>query len=343
MPVSSVKLIVFKIVVVFGEILGTLLRIAPATIQDGFTRVMLSATKLPLVGRLASIVGYRAVRTIYRGSEERILSVTAELPDGQGKIICNVCDKTPSVLAFNRDYEPEIRSTLLRFQQAGSIAIDCGAHVGIHAIPLARSAKLTGGTVLCFEPFERTRSFLYENIKINDVNNAVKVYECALSNEDSESTFHINPWNDGGGGIVDTGLAADGSKTASLSSLKNNTLTFATRTRRLDDIVSEHLEDSPSDQPDVSIVKIDVEGAELSVLEGSKELIAGDLTRYHPAFLVEMSLDIGKAFEVFQLTGYICFDTVTQTIVEDSNSIQSGANMLFVHPDHPEFSRMPAA
>jgi FkbM family methyltransferase len=331
----KLKIIAFWSHVRVGELLGRLLRFAPVIIQDGFTQTMLSATRFKVLGRTASIIGYYACRNIYRGAENRAIVKTLALPNGLGRIRGNVCDKTPSRLGFDHDYEPTIRNLLLKFQQPETIVIDAGANIGIHTVPMALAAKRSGGMVICFEPYDRVRHFLRENIRLNDVEGDVRVYESALSSEETEGIFHINPWNDGGGGLVDTGVAADGSKIVPLSKLDVSVVTLEIQTRRLDDVIAEIVEISPSTERNVSVVKVDVEGAELAVITGARALLAGELTVYHPAWVVEMSLDINDTFDVFDGAGYKCFDTVTGVVVEAAGSIEAGANMMFVHPDHP--------
>jgi FkbM family methyltransferase len=131
-------------------------------------------------------------------------------------------------------------------------AIDVGAHFGLYARPLSRLVR----QVHAFEPLPEFAALLRRTSATN-----VVVHEIALAAAAGEAELRIPNL----GGRPAHGLAT----------LRpgGEGLRLTVTTARLDEVVTER----------VGFIKIDVEGAELEVLEGA----AGILTRDRPAVLVE--------------------------------------------------------
>jgi FkbM family methyltransferase len=139
---------------------------------------------------------------------------------------------------------------------------------------------------------------LNRNIVINDLQDYVKVINCALSDSsDQKLKLYIPP--------------KAGSSAASLNKLHpddtNNSIEITTQ--RLDDLTQIR------DLESVSLIKIDVEGAELSVIKGALETIREnkpvlfiELLRkwskifgYHPNDVLIILQDLG--YKVFEVNG----------------------------------------
>ncbi|HEV7588593.1 MAG TPA: FkbM family methyltransferase [Longimicrobium sp.] len=136
-------------------------------------------------------------------------------------------------------YEPEQTRLVVETIRPGDTVLDVGAHVGYYTV---LSAVLAGpaGAVWSFEPNPRNAGFLRRHAEINGLRR-VRVEQAAVS--DAEGTAHF----DFGTGSGTGHLANDGA--------------IQVRTLRLDDFCTVH-----GIIP--RAVKIDVEGAELAVLEG---------------------------------------------------------------------------
>ncbi len=150
------------------------------------------------------------------------------------------------------DFERAERAALVRFATPGSTAVDVGANIGLLAIPLA-GAVGKSGLVLAFEPHPENFARLERNMLTSHTTNMV-AYQTALGsrtgsialNLGSDSAYHS------------TAEVATHRRTGNRINVRVTTLDKVWRERGL---------------PPVSIVKIDVEGAEVDVLEGSQELI----------------------------------------------------------------------
>jgi FkbM family methyltransferase len=135
----------------------------------------------------------------------------------------------------------------------GSVAVDVGANVGMFTVPLATAVGPTGA-VLAFEPHPANAERLRGNCRVNGRSNVV-VHEVALA--ESEGTAVLKLGKD----------AAYGS-TVQVWPGKESGETLSVPSRTLDGVWRE------AGQPDVSFVKVDVEGAELQVLSGARDLLA---------------------------------------------------------------------
>jgi FkbM family methyltransferase len=138
---------------------------------------------------------------------------------------------------------------------------DIGANVGIYAL-LASVKAGSLAKVYAFEPLERNLRYLRRHMTINQVQNCV-ILEAAVSNTEGKLRFSAAPWEFSMGR-----LSKDGEMEVSSVTLDN----CIYGEKRL----------SPPD-----IVKIDVEGAELEVLEGASKT----LTEFHPILFVEVHGD----------------------------------------------------
>lgn len=133
--------------------------------------------------------------------------------------------------------------------------VDVGAHRGAFLANMTRFAP-QGRHVAC-EPLPHLAAELREKFP------TATVHEVALANEAGEATFHFLPTMQGFSGLHD--IAPGDHEVRELQ----------VRTARLDDLLDPELP--------ISLIKIDVEGAELGVLDGAERT----LRRWQPAVLLE--------------------------------------------------------
>lgn len=155
---------------------------------------------------------------------------------------------TTDVMHFLPLYEIKM---LDYFRIENGIFLDVGAHVGRYSLFVAKS--LRNGYVYSFEPTPRTFEVLMKNIAANDVHNITPL-RIALSNSQGLTYLQLSDLNEGANSLVDVGD-------------KNRLI--CVRTDRLDDIIKKE----GIDPKEVVLIKIDVEGNEHLVLNGSKRLL----------------------------------------------------------------------
>ena len=147
--------------------------------------------------------------------------------------------------------EPLQTQAFINLVKKGDVLFDVGANVGYYTV---LGSQLTGnqGKVFSFEPLVRNISYLYRHVKINKLNN-VTIIPSACSNNQSIVTFLENP-------------------IASMGRIENNAINTAnTNTTLVSTVSLDAVAAKLAIQPNV--LKIDVEGAELAVLQGAEKII----------------------------------------------------------------------
>jgi FkbM family methyltransferase len=219
---------------------------------------------------------------------------------------------------FNDKEKPRVLQ-LSAFIPPGGIIFDVGAHFGYLA---KEFCQIHGGqcAVYCFEPVSYTHSVLVKVMR-NHAN--ARVENFALSNEKGQVRITIPVKESGNLGIGLSHLGAEASSRDYITELIN--------TVRLDDYALaqqiEHLD----------FIKIDVEGAELLVLQGG----TASIDAYHPAIYCElneqMTARLGYATEdVFKFLsdkGYGAFTLDSSGKLHTVKGVVDGeVDYLFLHP-----------
>ncbi|MEE4352682.1 MAG: FkbM family methyltransferase [Desulfatiglans sp.] len=148
-----------------------------------------------------------------------------------------------------------------------AVAVDVGANIGNHSIYLGKYVAME---VISVEANPLLYEALYENLR-NNIHN-YSIAECALG----ESL--------GRGKIVYPSVSDNALGMATVESLEAcDNVTESIGIKTLDSIVEDHKEKHDG-RAKISLIKIDVEGAEISVLKGAAKTLKTD----HPHLFVEV-------------------------------------------------------
>lgn len=153
-----------------------------------------------------------------------------------------------------RDFEPETTAFLMSAPDGPFV--DVGASTGWFSVPMAKGRK-----VYAFEPLPTSRERLIANAALNEVE--IDVFAGAASNKTGEAVLHFN-----------AGLPLTSGASLQKAFCLVPSGNVKVPTWRLDDA----LEDV-----DPAIIKIDVEGHEIAVLEGAEQIIS----RARPLLVLE--------------------------------------------------------
>jgi FkbM family methyltransferase len=184
-----------------------------------------------------------------------------EFTSGSGSIVVGWDEVVGRHILREGSFEPAELAAALACVQAGDNVIDVGANIGLLTVPLGH-AVAPGGIVVAIEPLPSNTRRLRANIARNDLD-TVRVVEAAVGSADGRATLHT------------AGDPAFGSLREVVKHRTSVDLDVALRS--LDSLWGE------LGRPAVALVKIDVEGAELDVLEGARELLA----TARPVLLIE--------------------------------------------------------
>jgi len=151
----------------------------------------------------------------------------------------------------------------------GDFVLDIGGHVGQYAVLFAALVTETG-KIVTFEPDKTAKILLYENIRINNFIARVSVEDIALSDANGTHSF-FSRGGDSMSSLVKSGLGSN----ASASDVQK----YSVKTMKLDDYLATRGIGFPD------WIKLDTEGAEISILKGAKEVLKSKaiiLCELHP-------------------------------------------------------------
>ncbi len=188
---------------------------------------------------------------------------------------------------YKRRLEARATAALMTWIVPGSTVIDVGANIGFFTIDFARRVGPTGH-VVAFEPGHRNVETLRWNLGRAKVGNVV-VVAAALADRSGPGSLYLNPSHPADHRIF-AGAVARAYEAVPL-------VTF-------DDYVNV----APLASP-ISLIKIDVQGAEMKVLRGMTDTLArfssaALLVEYTPAALTEAEDSPEALLDFFRSRGY---------------------------------------
>jgi FkbM family methyltransferase len=167
--------------------------------------------------------------------------------------------KQSRMSVFYKAYEPEVLQQLQRVVRPGMTVLNIGAHVGIHALYLARLLR-NDGVVYAFEPWPENMALLQRNVNLN-AGRLSKIVPVPTAVSDTVGTYAFAR------GVTDgTHHLAVPGETTNLNVETTTVDAFCTQNNA-----------TPS------LLLVDVEGNELAVLKGATESIH----RFKPRLILE--------------------------------------------------------
>jgi FkbM family methyltransferase len=198
------------------------------------------------------------------------------------------------------DFEAKLEAFYNQLDLDGTTIIDIGAHIGRHAIPLAKKIG-PAGLLYAFEPIPLIRNRLNENIYASGLNNVV-VLPFALSTKREVADFTYVPNLPEESGLKERRIYND---------IPSEFQKIKVGVFQLDDLI-------PLGSK-VSFLKIDVEGGELDVFLGASNLL--ESTRPIVAFECGAASFLGyheapdRIFDIFDALGYQIFAITGERIL----------------------------
>lgn len=184
----------------------------------------------------------------------------------------------------------------LHFLRQNDLFLDIGANVGTYTV---LASGVCRATTYAFEPDPETQSKLRRNVEINQIEEYVQVFECALGPRSGTTAFTI------------------GLDTNNRIATANDTATRTVRMEALDKIVYDL---------NPAMMKIDVEGAGLEVLSGAEHTLVNPSLK-----IIELEYPSAECIRILSSNGFEigCYDPFHRTLNRDVSSCRS-SNALFV-------------
>jgi FkbM family methyltransferase len=215
--------------------------------------------------------------TIETGDSTADDTVSVEIPGSKGArqfrmALHQRCDLVAATIAdggWEAFERPMPRCFFNYLAESPGLVIDGGINTGYYAFLACAASDLN--FVLGFEPDATVRKFLWQNIFLNQLTDRISVSPLALSNRIGLAELYVP---DPGHGLIESSSSLD----ASFKDRHSGVVRVGVST--LDAVLSSDLWQAKR----VTAIKIDVEGHELSVLEGA----AGTIAKWRPVVFVEI-------------------------------------------------------
>lgn len=169
-------------------------------------------------------------------------------------------------------YEAPVQDFLARTLRRGDVFYDVGANVGYFSVLAAHFVGATG-RVYAFEPLPLNAACIRRNARVNHMKQ-IRIFQFAVGEINGRDDLTVT-YHPGGATLKDAGKPPD-----------------ARYIRRVDVASLDAAQHSMSLRPP-SLVKIDVEGAEVPVLRGMQRLIE----QYRPVILYEIDDQDAAVFD----------------------------------------------
>ncbi|MCZ2223459.1 MAG: FkbM family methyltransferase [Chitinophagales bacterium] len=210
------------------------------------------------------------------------------------KVKFNINNSTEEFRLKNWGGEKEYVEKILNEIQENDVLFDIGSSVGLISVLAAK--RLTKGKVVSFEPDPENAMRLKENYRINELTN-FSIQQLAVG----ETTGKMELYTAGSNAFspslekvngIDTSIEVDIESIDNL--LKKNKIPFPT------------------------VIKIDIEGAEMIALQGMKKLLIGDnrprvvFIELHPDFLPSFNTSIDEIMKFLSTFNYTIAESINR-------------------------------
>ena len=223
----------------------------------------------------------------------------------------DLCDWIPQDIYLTGDFESTSSAIAKKLLKPGDTVVDVGANIGYFSLLFAHCVGNTG-SVYSFEPVPALASKLEKNVELNHFGQVI-VSTIALSDHRGTARFYSGPEDN-------TGLS-------SLREPRQSSGSFDAELAPFDDLVK--------DSSAITLVKIDVEGAELQVLRGMERLLRNArpnlLLEVTDTFLRELGDSASSLLAFLDQFGYVCYligDGLT-LLEKSQNDLPKQWNALF--------------
>jgi FkbM family methyltransferase len=176
-------------------------------------------------------------------------------------------DSVGHTVYFFGDYERKLLNAIRRELKSGDVALDIGANIGVVSLYCATLVGQTG-RVFAIEPLQQNHELLQRNLQRAGFDNVIQAELCALGAEEKSVTIQFNEYTDNWGNT--SLLNQSGASRQEVSMLRLDTLW------------------EKWGRPQITFVKLDVEGFEIEVLKGATRLLRQSPPK---VWIVEFNLD----------------------------------------------------
>ena len=209
-------------------------------------------------------------------------------------------------------YGHETTTAVKELLRPGMTFVDAGAHIGYYSVLAAKFVGATGH-VYCFEPIPATNAMLRANVELNGFSSQTTIESLAISSRRASLAFVIDEASSVASRMATSSEAGVPLDATSLDDY------FAAR-----------------GWPDVHVVKMDIEGAELEGFRGMTELVRRNATM---AVIFEVHLEVlGRQGE----SVHSLFDELVHMNFSRFSILRDGMEDFHMPEDVERLAQLPA-
>ena len=197
-----------------------------------------------------------------------LVTPTIEVNDDEMRFLAHTKDRviTADMFADQKTYEIEVMATAIELAShiagrnvlLGKTFVDVGANIGTSTVPALM--RFGASRAICLEPEPENAKLLRCNLILNELEQAAKVIQAAVSDEGSEVELLLSTGN-----LGDHRVHLGGNRSVETAAWESTRVPA----RRLDDV----LEESDVLASDVGLLWIDTQGHEPHVLRSARNLL----------------------------------------------------------------------
>jgi FkbM family methyltransferase len=245
-----------------------------------------------------------------------------------GYVVCATDDEALlAILVDSGDLEKGTRLLLQRFLRPGDVFVDVGANLGLHSLAGAR-AMGGKGRVIAFEPFPPTVQLLERTVYLNGYSGLIEIMPAAVSKEGGTQSLHLG-------------------RTSGHHSLYPLAETLAQPPVEVSVVT---LDELLGPTTEIDLIKIDVEGAELDVLDGARQLLQNNpgialIVELGLSHLDRIGIGLSAWLDTFTSVGFSRWAIDSETGLLEQWSIdrlaeEPSVNLFFARDGSKAWSRL---
>ncbi len=222
----------------------------------------------------------------------------------------NLCENNQQwFFRLRNRYELKEMCLIAEGMKEAGVFIDVGSNIGVYALTIAQAVP--NKRVIAFEPLQSNYDSLQANIARNGITNCL-TYQKAISNAGESVRFYVNPIHDGGGSLIPPKVYKTGDVEINVDHYQEKHPDFhpwvEVDTVDLNEVIHSK-----------SVLKIDVEGTEVDVLQSGYDALRMGLVDLAILEVKQETLD-----QVLQLMDVLQFDSF---LLPDCSPIKTGIRL----------------
>lgn len=203
-----------------------------------------------------NFIARKVIAPFVRGKGHEII-IKMKNPGG-GRLICNLDDWIPWNVYIHGRYQVEgnYEDFMLNIASKSAVVFDIGANIGYYTIQFSRIFKKTG-IIYSFEPLSYQYNLLKRNIALNNISNVIPIKMIVSDTDGSTRRVYFS-------GMENTGNSSLEIESQEYEDVATTTIDHFCEDKNIENI---------------DLVKIDVEGHELSVLKGMEGILRKNIVK----------------------------------------------------------------